>query len=308
MKVFVTGATGFVGQEILARLRAAGYFVRILARNPDSERVQELFHGYGVEVRVGNILEPASLAGALEGMNAVIHLVGIIREFGQSTFENVHALGTENVVAAAEQATVVRFIHMSALGTRPQANSRYHQTKWAGEEAVRRSDLDYTIFRPSLIFGPQDAFVNLFARLIRWSPVVPVLASERTHSQPVHIETVASAFVRAVAEPKSIGQTFDLCGPQSFTLSEIVDAICAASNRKRLKIHVPLPVARWQAKMLESIYPKLFRKAAPLNRDQILMLQEDNVGNPEPANQMFSLQPVPFREGIDNLLKWPSAK
>jgi len=302
MKILVTGATGFVGREIVRQLHDGGRSVRLLARDPGSTRVQDVVSRSGAEVHAGNLLDADSLKGALDGMNAVIHLVGIISEIGENTFENVHAVGTQNLVAATQEARVERFVHMSALGTRPEAISRYHQTKWAAEQAVRHSDLDYTIFRPSLIFGPDDQFVNLFARLIRFSPIIPLLADDRAHFQPVAVETVAAAFVRAVFEPKSIGQTYDLCSPDAITLVQIVDEICRAMGRKRLKWRVPLFLSRFQAAFLEFVFPRLFRKAAPLNRDQLIMLQEDHIGNPQPANQLFRLDPVPFRDGIRKYL------
>lgn len=302
MKVFLTGGTGFVGREILAALHRAGYVARLLVRDPDLDKARELAARYGAELRAGNVLDSNSLIRALDGMNAVIHLVGIISEMGENTFENVHALGTENVIGAARDAQVERFVHMSALGTRADAASRYHQSKWAAEEALRHSDLDYTIHRPSLIFGPGDQFVNVFARLMRFSPVVPLMAAENARFQPVDVGTVASAFVRSVAEPRSIGQTFDLCGPEALTLAEMVEAISVVTRRERLKIRVPLSLARWQASIFEKVYPRLFKKAPPLNRDQLIMLQENIRGNPQPANALFGLKPIGFREGIAQYL------
>src|SRR5207253_2770218 len=117
----------------------------------------------------------------------------------------VHVHGTQNIIGAARAAGVERFVHMSALGTRAKSLSRYHQSKWLAEEAVRQSDLDYTIFRPSLIFGPRDHFVNFFSTLIRFSPFIPILAEEQARFQPVAVETVATAFAHSVIEPKSIG-------------------------------------------------------------------------------------------------------
>jgi NADH dehydrogenase len=299
MKVFVTGATGFVGQEIVRQLHQTGYSVRMLIR---SKRADETRERSGVEIHVGNILDAESLQGGLKGIDAVIHLVGIISEVGESTFENVHVRGTHNIVAAAQQQGVKRFIHMSALGTRANAVSRYHRTKWEGEEIVRSSGVDFTIFRPSLIFGPRDMFVNLFAKMIRFSPVVPILGRRDAKFQPVAIETVASAFVKSLTESGAIDQTFDLAGPEIFTMSEIIDQILAVMKRKRLKVHVPMVVAQIQAGFLEFLYPKILRKAAPLNRDQLIMLQEDNVGNARPANELFGLKSVPFREGIGKYL------
>jgi uncharacterized protein YbjT (DUF2867 family) len=299
MKVFVTGATGFVGQEIVRQLHQGGHSVRMLVRN---KRAEETGEWAGAEIHIGNILDPESLRGALKEIDAVIHLVGIISEVGKSTFENVHVRGTENVVTAAREAGVKRFVQMSALGTRANAVSRYHRTKWEAEEAVRGSGLAFTIFRPSLIFGPRDMFVNLFAKMIRFSPVVPILGRKDAKFQPVAIETVAGAFVKSLTETRAIGQTFELAGPETFTMSEIIDQILAVMNRKRLKVHVPALVAQIQAGFLEFLFRKILRKAAPLNRDQLIMLQEDNVGNAQPVNELFGLRPVAFGEGIRKYL------
>jgi NADH dehydrogenase len=300
-RVFVSGATGFVGGEVVRRLREAGDSVRVLARKPDSEEVRGLVSQYRVEVQAGDVLNGGSLKGSLNGIDAVIHLVGIISEVGQSTFENIHVRGTENIVRAAQQAGVKRFVHMSALGTRSNAMSRYHRTKWAAEEFIRSSGLDFTIFRPSLIFGPHDQFVNLFANMSRFSPVLPVMGTGKPRYQPVLVQVVAEAFVRALEEPRTIGQTFDLCGPDTLTFPEILDAILATTNRKRLKMHIPLPLARLQAAVLEFIFPRLLHKAPPLNSDQLVMLEEGNVGNAQPANEILKLEQIEFRKGIDYL-------
>ena len=303
MKVLVTGATGFVGREIVRQLRAAGHTIRILVRNPRSPAAQEAVSRWGVEAYSGDVLEAASLEGALVGMEAVIHLVGIISELGKSTFENVHVGGTRNLVAAAQQAGVRRFVHMSALGSRPKVTSRYHQSKWAAEELVRQSGLQFTIFRPSLIYGPQDQFINLFARIIRLSPVVPLLGNPSARFQPVPVEAVAAAFAGSLGEPKSVGQTYDLCGPEALTLAEIVDRIQTVLGKRRLKLHVPIRLARCQVACMEFVFPYLLRKAPPLSRDQLKMLQENNVGDAQPANELFRLQPIPLREGIEGYLK-----
>jgi uncharacterized protein YbjT (DUF2867 family) len=302
MKVLVTGATGFVGRTILRQLHEAGHSIRLLARAPRSARAQEATTRWGAEVLSGDILDRASLGSAAASTDAIIHLVGIISEVGASTYENVHTRGTANVVWAAQRAAVKRFVHMSALGTRPNAVSRYHRSKWAAEENVRHSSLAFTIFRPSLIYGPEDQFVNFYAKVIRLSPVVPLLGSPHARFQPVPVQAVASAFAKSVVEPKAVGQTYDLCGAEALTLSGIVDQILGVLRKRRLKLHVPLGVAWWQAVCLEYVFPRLLRKAPPLNRDQLLMLQEDNVGNPQPANEAFGLRPVSLRAGISKYL------
>lgn len=295
MNVLVTGGTGFVGREIVRELIASGHRVRSLSRGTHLRESPEM--------PPGNVLDAASLPQAFAGVEAVIHLVGIISEFGEQTFENVHVRGTQNVVSAAQQAGAKRFVHMSALGTRPNAVARYHQSKWAAEEIVRGSGLDWTIFRPSIIYGPGDGFVNLFAKIIRRSPIVPIMGDGESKFQPVTVESVATAFVKALAEPRAVHQTFDLCGAEVFTLNEIVDAILTVMQRRRLKLHVPLAAARFQAALLEFVYPRVLRKAAPLNRDQLRMLQEDNTGETRAATDLFGLNHPPFRQGIARYLR-----
>ena len=300
--ILLTGATGFVGQEVLRQLRGAGHSIRILARNPAAPRAQDAKSRHAVEVHPGDITDAGSLAGACNGMAAVIHLIGIISESGRSTFENIHTRGTQNLIAAAQNAGTRRFLQMSALGTRPGAVSRYHQTKWAAEQSVRASALDHTIFRPSLIYGPHDHFVNLFATIARFSPIVPVLGRRGARFQPVPVEVVAKAFVQALVTPETIGKTYDLCGPDTLTLSEILDSILEVTHRKRLELRVPAGLAWAQAALLEQVYPKLLGRAPPLNRDQLIMLGEDHLGDPGPANALLGLPQTPFREGIARYL------
>jgi uncharacterized protein YbjT (DUF2867 family) len=303
MHLLITGATGFVGREVLRQASAAGHQLRVLVRDPDRASARSLGTEFNAQLWAGNVLDLPSLAGAAQDCDAMIHLVGIISEVGRQTFENVHLGATRNVLAVTRAAGVARFVQMSALGARPHAASRYHQSKWAAEEAVRGSGLDWTILRPSLIFGPGDHFVNLFARLARWSPVLPVFGPGTAQLQPVAVEDVAACFVRAVNEPGAEQATFDVCGPERFTLPEILREILAALGRRRFVVHLPLALARFQAACLETLFPLLLRQAPPLNRDQLLMLLEDNVGNPEPANLRFGLTPTHFGAGIRRYLR-----
>jgi NADH dehydrogenase len=302
LNILLTGATGFVGQEMLRRLLDTGHSIRILARNPASRRAREAGSRHGVEVHPGEITDAGSLAGACNGMAAVIHLVGIITQNGRSTFDNIHTRGTANIIAAAQSAGARRFLLMSALGTRAGAVSRYHQTKWAAEQSLRASHLDYTIFRPSLIYGPQDRFVNLFATIARFSPIIPVMGRRGARFQPVAVEAVAKAFVKALVTAETIGKTYDLCGPDALTLSGILDSILEVTGRRRIKARVPAGLAWAQAALLEQVFPRLLGRAPPLNRDQLIMLGEDNLGDPAPANALFSLPLTPFREGIAKYL------
>lgn len=302
MKVLLTGATGFVGRQVLQQLHQAGHQARLLTRSTKAA-AERLPPSQGLtEFHRGDVTEPRSLSGAARGCDAVIHLVGIIREFGAVTFERLHVDATRNVIAMAQADGVGRFLHMSALGTRAGAVARYHQTKWRAEILVRNSGLDSTIFRPSLIHGPEDQFVNQFERLSRWMPFLPILGSGTARLQPVSVHLVARSFVRALTTPDSIGQTYDLCGPDRLTLGEILDAILSATGRKRFKVRIPLPLARAQAALLDILLGRLLHIPPPLSRDQVQMLQEDNVGNPEPARELFGLEPVSFNVGIRTYL------
>jgi uncharacterized protein YbjT (DUF2867 family) len=302
MRVLVTGGTGFVGREVLRELREAGHATFVLARKPDSAAARAIARELSASIRAGDILNPDSLANAGDGVDAVLHLVGIISEVGKQTFENVHTRGTQHIVAAAKSSGVPRFIQMSALGTRANAVARYHQTKWAAEEIVRGSGLDWTIFRPSIIYGAGDGFVNLFARLSRFSPVVPLIGGGRMKFQPIAVENVARAFVKSLNEPRASGEMFELCGQEVLTLAEIVDAIFAATGRRRAKLALPFSVARVQAALLEFVCDKLLGQSPPLNRDQLLMLREDSVGDCARATEIFGLRQVRFSEGIASYL------
>lgn len=305
MRILLTGGTGFVGRAVLQQLHTEGHAVRLLVRRPDSEPVRRALAPYdtGVEPCSGDVLQPETLAPACAGMDAVVHLVGIIAEHGAQTFESVHARGTRNLVNAARSEAVRRFVHMSALGTRSGSASRYHQTKWAAEQSVRRGDMAWTILRPSIIYGPGDGFVSMFERISRYSPVVPLPGNGRSRLQPVGVKDVATCFAGALAETRAVGQTYDLCGPAPLTLREIIETILRVTGRRRLLLPLPLGLMRLQAALLEGIYPVLFRRPPPLSRDQLVMLQEDNVGQPETAMEHFRLAPQSFEEGLAAYLK-----
>jgi uncharacterized protein YbjT (DUF2867 family) len=298
MKVFVTGATGFVGKEVVAHICQQGHSVRLLVRSASPGTTTVLSEGKKMEIVSGDILQPKSLEAGVAGCDAVVHLVGIISEARSQTYERVHVGGTKNVLAASQAAGVQRFLHMSALGTRPGAISRYHQSKWAAEELVRGAGIPWTIFRPSLIFGRHDAFVNLYAKFLRRLPVVPLMGSPSAQFEPVSVNDVATAFAQALLTSESIGKTYDLVGPEKFTLRQIVKIISRVSSHHGILWQVPNGLARFQAGLLELGFARLAGKPPPLNRDQLLMLQENNAGDGSAAIRDFGLQLLPFEQGI----------
>lgn len=302
MKVLVTGGTGFVGREVLWRLYEAGHVIRLVSRRSRTPELNQLAYRYRAELVAASGESPVTLEAAVQGCDAVIHLVGIISESGSSTFERVHVEYTRAILAAAKAGGVNRFIHMSALGTRPHARARYHQTKWQAEELVRNSGLAWTIFRPSVIYGREDGFVNLLARIARWSPVVPIFGPGRNRLQPIAVEDVAKALVGAVDRPTAIGQTYDLCGTEVFTMEQIWGAIFRVTRRKRWLLRIPLGLARVQAAALE-LGCAVIGRPSPLTRDQLLMLGEDNTGDPQRALADFALPGRAFVTEIAKYLK-----
>lgn len=294
--VFVTGATGFVGHALLQRLCAAGHIVRCLVRR-GSERD---LHGLGAIARIeGDVLARPGLEEGMAGCDAVIHLVGIIREQRGAgvTFERVHIDGTRNVLDAAKAAGVRRCLHMSALGTRAGAVARYHRTKWAAEEAVRGSGLGWTIFRPSIIYGRGDGFVTMLASMVRRLPVVPVIGSGRQRLQPVAVEQVAAGFEGALERPATIEQTYEVGGPDAVTMLELLDLIGHALGHRHVrKGHVPLAVMTPLARLLHRL------PGFPVTPDQLLMLGEDGVCDPRPFFEAFQLERVPLAEGLEQML------
>lgn len=293
MRILVIGGSGFIGEEIVLRLLRAGHQVRVMGRGRRRP---------GVESVLGDVGDPAALQAACLGCDAVYYLAGIIAEVGSQTYERVHHVGVLNGLAAARAAGVRRWIQMSALGTRPHARARYHQTKWAAEEAVRQSGFDWTIFRPSMVFGRGDAFINFFERMSRWSPFLPLIGGGRTLFQPVAVEDVAHCFVDCLANPGTRGVTYDLCGRERWTLRAILAEVMKVSGRRRILMPVPWPIAWMQAWLMECIWAGVLRRRPPLNRDQLRMLREDNIGDPEPALRVFRLQPMDLATGIRRYL------
>jgi NADH dehydrogenase len=295
-RVFVTGATGFVGHALVERLCAAGHVVRCLVRR-GSEAASR---GHGAIARIeGDVVTRQGLEEGMAGCDAIIHLVGIIREHRASgiTFERVHTQATLNVLEAATAAGIRRYLHMSALGTRPAAAARYHRTKWEAEEAVRASGLEWTIFRPSIIYGRGDGFVTLLASMVRRLPVVPVIGSGRQRLQPVPVEQVAAGFAGALDLPATVKRTYEVGGPEAVTMVGLLDAIGRALGRRRvLKLYVPVGVMRPLARVLHPL------PGFPVTPDQLLMLGADSVCDPRPFFETFKLDPVPLAAGLERML------
>lgn len=274
MKVALTGATGFVGRHVLARLHECGHEVRALVRAPASVGPA----GDVTEI-VGDLDQPQALRQLVAGADAVIHLVGIIRQRPRrgQTFQRIHVEGTHNLLRAATAAGVRRWVHMSALGTRPQAASFYHQTKYAAEQAVRAASLQWTIFRPSLIHGPDGEFMRMVKGLCTglMPPFLPYFGRGLLGLggagllQPVWVRDVAQCFVAALKSPAAVGRVYELGGPDRYTWPQFYEVCRRHIPTAKKKPIVAIPV--WLAKLMARL------PVAPFNVDQVIMSGEDNI-------------------------------
>ncbi|PLX85799.1 MAG: hypothetical protein C0618_10190 [Desulfuromonas sp.] len=296
MKIFVAGATGFVGQALLKQLNEQQIEVRCLVRARSRGKTPTF---PGVSIHEGDATQAASLQDGLRGCDAVINLIGIIRAFPARgiSFQALHIDATRNLIAAAEEQGVGRFVQMSANGVRTGAVTDYHRSKWKAEQTLKASSLDWTIFRPSLIYGPGDQFVNMLAGMIRRLPVIPVLGDGRYQMQPVSVTQVARGFVRALDTDASIGRTYHCGGTRPLSYNDILDQIGAALGKKRVrKLHHPLFLMRPVIRAMEGF------SAFPVTTGQLEMLLEGNVCDPSPWQKAFAIEQAPFAEEIATYL------
>ena len=301
MKVLITGATGFVGTHMVNALVRRGHDVAVLARHPDRARNR---YNRPVEWCRGDVLDPPSLARAFTGRDAVIHLVGIIHEKGAQTFDRMHREAVGNVVTAMQPTDVRRLLHMSAMGTSDDSPSEYGRTKAAGELSVRGSGLEWTIFRPSITFGPGDGFVSLLAPIVDKSPLfIPVIGRGRTRFQPVSVYDVARVFADALERPDTIGKTFEVGGPEVLTLNDIYREIATVLGKRRKPlVHLPLWWGRMLARMFEFLARRGWIDAPPLTRDQLKSLSRDNAADVSETVAVFDGHWKEFRPGLREYL------
>ena len=235
--ILVTGSSGFVGRNLVKRLISEEKPVRCLVRSTSNLKP---LSNLKVEINYGDITRPATLSEPVKNVEAIVHLAAIIRETDKATFELVNWLGTKNLINAAKQAGVKRFIYMSNLGAGPDPHYPFLRSKWLAEEEIKGSGLDYTIFRSSIIFGEDDNFTNLLAKIVKRTPIIPIIGSGKTKFQLISIHDVTHCLSLSLSDDKTINQTIPLGGPEHLSYDQIVDTIIQKLKLKRLKIHIPV--------------------------------------------------------------------
>lgn len=309
--VMVTGATGFVGRRIVRELLVRGMTPVCLVRSPDKLlRQHPHVSPDRLSTVVGSVSDPDALREAASRSQAAIHLVGIIiaRRLKAQTFARVHTQGTRNVVDAARDAGIKRFVHMSALGARAGAVSAYHQTKWTAEEYVRESGLDWTVFQPSLIHGPDGELMRLLKRFVcGWTPpVIPYFGSGLAKLQPISVKDVAHCFAESLSRTETIGRTYPLGGPKTYSWIELYNtcrALMPGAKSWKPLVSQPVPVAKLIAAVsaapmavAELLAPSIgmFR----FDAGQVQMSQEDSVCDHTIAEQAFGVRMRSFEDEL----------
>ena len=284
--VCIIGGSGFVGRHIANVLTAQEIFVRIPTRH--YEHARELLVLPTADVVEANVHDNAELDRLLTGMDAVINLVGILH----GDFTAAHVELPRKIVAACQRNGIMRLVHMSALNANTGGPSAYLRSKGEGEKIVLASDLQTTVFRPSVIFGPEDSFLNLFARLTRRLPLLP-LASPNAKFQPVFVENVAQAFAASLSNPATFGQGYDLCGPRVYSLRQLVEYVAHVTGHDSSIIGLSDNLSYLQALLMEWLPGKL------ITRDNYYSMQVDSVCDCIGSNNLaavFGIRPTPLEE------------
>jgi NADH dehydrogenase len=292
VRVFVTGATGFVGPAVANAIADAGHDLRVLERKPGAW----MEAGIRCQVAVqGDVTDPDSLRPAVRDADVVVHLVAI-RQGRPQDFERVMIAGTRNLIAAAKELGIKRFVLMSALGTTAETKDLvpYYNAKWTQEQDLEASGLEYVIFRPSFIFGREGGILPTFRKLARLMPVTPIMGPGTQRIQPIWIDDVAAYFAQSVDKPEVANRAFELGGPDQISWNEFWARLKRTLGLRRPSLHVPMGLARANALVTERLPGNI-----PLTRDLLKMLEAgDNVVSNDDAVRTFELPLVPLDEQL----------
>jgi NADH dehydrogenase len=270
--VTVFGGSGFIGRYVVKRLAQQGWRVRVAVRRPSRAAFLQPLGDVGqIALLRAPLQDEAAVRAVLEGAEAAINLVGVLFERGKQSFQAVHLEGARRVAEAAAAAGAKHLVQVSAIGAEVAGEAKYARTKGAAEQAVLQAFPTAVVLRPSIVFGPEDEFFNLFASLARLSPVLPLIGGGRTRFQPVYVGDVADAVVKALTDPACAGKTYELGGPRVYSFKELLELMLKEIGRRRLLLPLPFWAATLEATVLE-------RLPAPLlTRDQVKLLRRDNV-------------------------------
>ncbi len=295
LHVAVLGGSGFIGTYVVLNLLQMGYTVHLLKNKTDPGFVSPQGR---VKIFRGSIENDIALAECFEGCRTVYHLVGIIAETRNQTFRKTVAGGTEKVVSVAKTRGITKIIYLSALGASRESDLLYWRTKFEAEQYIINSGLDYTIFRPSIVYGVQDKFINKIARMAKYLPLVPVIGDGRYKLQPVYVEELSALLADTLRRAQTSRKIYEIGGPEQLTYLEVIDIINRVLKRRRGKIHIPFPLARLVAVILEKVL-----KPAPLTVDQLKMLKAGSICDHTLAEEEFGVKFTPLEVQLQKYLR-----
>ena len=288
--ILITGAAGYVGNNLVRLLVAQGQPVRALVHSPQKAAARLTDVREQIEIVAGDVTRPETLRPALEGVSAVVHLVAVAIERQRGDYERINTQGTVNVVDAAKAAGVRRFINMSQNGADSRLPYRFLASKGRAQDYVAASGLDWTALRPSVIWGPQDEFANVQARLIKLTPLVfPIVGDGSARFQPVWVGDVVAVVARCLDDASTIGGEYALGGPEVLTYAQIVRRVLEAMGARRLTINVPVPLLRPVVKLMEVALPN-----PPVTTSLLDLLKVDNAVADNALTRVFGITPRPF--------------
>lgn len=288
--ILITGASGFVASHLIPRLQKDGLRLRCLVTNQaEGARIK----APGAELAIGNVTDVDSLRAALDGVDTVIHLVAIIRENKRATFREVNVIGTKNMVNAAREAGVKRFIHMGILGASADPRYTYLHSKWLGMEAVKNSGLDYSILQPSVMFGEGAGFIASLVRSVNMVPfIVPIAGDGKSRLQPIWVGDVVSCILKMVAGEKS-GQSCPVGGPEIMTYENMLNQLLRAMGKKKFKIKVPRPLMLPAVAVMDKLLSN-----PPISMAEFRSMEIENTTDPDSVENQFGFKPMPLRDGL----------
>jgi NADH dehydrogenase len=287
--ILVTGASGYVGSHIVRKLVDAGKPVRAMVFNKERAEREERLKELAVEWVQGDVTRSDTLLQALEGVDMVVHTVAVAIEKGDRTYESINYQGTVNLVDASLSAGVKRFINISQMGADANLPYRFLASKGKAQAYVAGSELSWTALRPSVIWGPEDEFANTFAKLVPITPIIfPIVGDEDAKFQPVWVGDVATAVVKCLDDPETIGKTFELGGPEILTLEEIERRTLEAVGSNRIMVRFPMPLLRVVVRLMELVLP-----APPVTGSLLELLAVPNVAEENQIDRFVDL-PRPF--------------
>jgi uncharacterized protein YbjT (DUF2867 family) len=289
--ILITGATGYIGRHLVARLVAQGERPRCLVR--DISRAKRLLPADKVELVQGATTSPDSLGAAVQGVDTIVHAAFLTADRKQSTgneYENTNVQGTASLIKVAKKAGVKRIIEIGGLGTKPDKPGSYMQGRYLAEKMLKESGLDWTIIQPSVLFGKNAPFIKGLADLIRTSPVVPLIGGGKTLFQPIYVEDVVTVLIKVLQDPTgTTNRTYTIGGPAYYSFTQIIDVLLKTMHKQRIKVPAPTTLVGVGAAVMEAILPK-----PPITRAAMTLFSFDNITDLKSVQRDFGFTPMSF--------------